>query len=140
MRRFGSKFSAQIAPSYSHHNVVYGEWDINENDPTDTLGVNAMENGTFALSIGMRYKVNATTVIMAGYDQPLTQHSINQPLPNISLGVELNTSSHAFQIFIQNYNAIVPQENYQFNQNDFTKTSDGGVWLIGFNMTRLWSF
>jgi hypothetical protein len=136
MRRFGNKFSAQIAPSYSHHNVVYGEWDI---EGTDTVGVNYMENGTFAISVGMRYKVNATTVIMAGYDQPLTQHSINPPKPNISLGVELNTSSHAFQIFIQNYNAIVPQENFQFNQNDFTKTSDGGVWLIGFNMTRLWS-
>ncbi len=136
MRRFGNKFSAQIAPSFSHHNAVLGELEISDTDTT----VNYMENDTWGISVGVRYKVNATTVIMAGYDQPLTMHSINQPKPNISLGIELNTSSHAFQIFVQNYNAIVPQENFQFNQNDFTKTSDGGVWLIGFNMTRLWSF
>ncbi|MCF8339241.1 MAG: DUF5777 family beta-barrel protein, partial [Bacteroidales bacterium] len=31
---------------------------------------------------------------------------------------------------------IINQENVMYNQNDF---SDDG-WLIGFNITRLWSF
>jgi hypothetical protein len=136
MRRFGNKFSAQIAPSFSHQNVVYGELETTATDTT----IVSMENDTWGISVGLRYKVTATTVIMAGYDQPLTQHEINQPKGNISLGVEFNTSSHAFQVFVQNYKGIVPQENFHFNQNDFTKTADGGVWLIGFNMTRLWSF
>ena len=136
MRRFGNKFSAQIAPSYTHHNVVFGEWDIDGADSTAVY----MENGTIGLSIGARYKATSTLVIMAGYDVPLTKHSINQPKPNISLGIEMNTSAHAFQVFIQNYNAIVPQENFMFNQNDFSNPGSRGAWLIGFNMTRLWSF
>ena len=136
MRRFGNKFSAQIAPSYSHQNVVYGEWEINGADSTARY----MENGTWGLSIGARYKVSATTVVMVGYDVPLTKHEIKQPKPNISLGVELNTSAHAFQIFIQNYSGIVPQQNFTFNQNDFANPGNRGAWLIGFNMTRLWSF
>lgn len=133
MRRFGSKFSAQLAPSYTHYNAV--KWE--EQSDGSFL---RMENDTWGLSVGARYKVSPTMIIMLGYDQPLTQHDINQPKPSINIGLEIATSSHAFQIFFTNYNRIQPQENYMFNQNDFTKTSDGGVWLIGFNITRLWSF
>ena len=141
MRRFGNKFSAQIAPSYSHQNVVYGEWNINKDvEPADTVGVNYMENDIFGLSIGLRYKVTATTVIMAGYDQPFTSNEYKKPKPNISIGVEFNTSAHAFQVFVQNNSGIVPQQNFLFNQNDFSNPGSRGAWLIGFNMTRLWSF
>jgi hypothetical protein len=132
MRRFGSKFSAQIAPSYTHYNAV--PWE--EQDGT----WQHMENDTWGISLGARYKVTPTMIIMLGYDQPLTQHDINQPKPSINIGLEIATSAHAFQIFFTNYNKIQPQENYMFNQHDFTETSDGGVWLIGFNITRLWSF
>ena len=133
MRRFGKKFSAQIAPSYSHYNAT-----IWEEQPDGTSL--RMENDTWGLSVGARYKVTSTMVIMLGYDQPLTQHDINQPKPSINIGLEINSSSHAFQVFFTNYNKIQPQENYRFNQHDFTKTGDGSVWLIGFNITRLWSF
>ena len=133
MRRFGSKFSAQIAPSFSHYNATI--WEV-QDDGTSLR----MENDTWGVSFGARYKVSPTMIIMLGYDQPLTQHDINQPKPSINFGLEIATSSHAFQIFFTNYNKIQPQENYRFNQHDFTETSDGGVWLIGFNITRLWSF
>lgn len=132
MRRFSKKFSAQLGPSYSHYNAT--TW---EEQPDGTSL--RMENDTWGLSVGAAIKVTSTVVIMLGYDQPLTQHDINQPKPSINIGVELNSSSHAFQIFFTNYDKIQPQENYRFNQNDFTKTGDGGVWLIGFNITRLWS-
>ena len=133
MRRFGSKLSAQLGPSYTHYNAV--KWEEQSDG-----SFQHMENDTWGLSIGARYKVSPTMIIMLGYDQPLTQHPINQPKPSINIGLEIATSSHAFQIFFTNYNRIQPQENYMFNQNDFTETSDGGVWLIGFNITRLWSF
>lgn len=133
MRRFNNKFSAQVAPSFSHYNATVWE-------EQDDGSFERMKNDTWGVSVGARYKFNATTVLMLGYDQPLTQHPINQPKPSINVGIELNSSSHAFQIFITNNNKIQPQENFRFNQNDFTKTGDGGVWLIGFNITRLWSF
>jgi len=133
MRRFGSKFSAQIAPSYSHYNATYWE----EQPDGSSL---RMKNDALGLSVGARYKITSTMILMLGYDQPISQHDVNQPKPSINVGLELATSSHAFQIFITNNNKIIPQENFRFNQNDFTKTGDGSVWLIGFNITRLWSF
>lgn len=129
MRRFGKKFSAQLAPSWTHYNAV--TWEQQEDGTYEH-----MNNDTWGLSVGARYKISSTMIIMAGYDQPLTQHPINQPKPSINFGLEISTSSHAFQIFATNNNKIQPQENFMFNQNDF---GDGG-WLIGFNITRLWSF
>ena len=71
-----------------------------------------------------------------GYDQPLTQHTTNNPHPNICLGIETTTSAHAFQVYVGNYYGIVPQSNSMFNRNDYTE----GQFLIGFNITRLWNY
>jgi hypothetical protein len=129
-RRITPKLSAQLAPSVSHFNVVEG-YISREGEVEGT-----MKNNHYALHIGGRYKFSGQTSIIAGYDQPLTEHLTNNPHPNISFGVEVATSSHAFQIFFTNYNALVPQENNMFNPNDFRD----GDFLIGFNITRLWSF
>jgi len=125
-RRFSPKFSLQIAPSISHYNLV------------ETF----MENDRIAVAVGGRYKISSNTSIMFDYSQPLTQWDdpdrpdVDFNLPGISLGVEFGTSGHAFQLFITNYNGIVPQKNYMFNQNDFFK----GDVLIGFNITRKYNF
>jgi Membrane bound beta barrel domain (DUF5777) len=125
-RRFSPKFSLQIAPSISHYNLV------------ETF----MENDRIAVAVGGRYKISSNTSIMFDYSQPITQWDdpdrpdVDFNLPGISLGVEFGTSGHAFQLFITNYNGIVPQKNYMFNQNDFFK----GDFLIGFNITRLYNF
>ncbi len=129
MKRFNNKFSAQLAPSYTHYNAV--KWEQQTDGTWES-----MENDTWGISVGARYKITSQTIIMLGYDQPLTTHAINDPLPSINIGVEFVTSSHAFQVFATNNNKIQPQENFMYNQNDF---GDGG-WLIGFNITRLWSF
>ena len=69
---------------------------------------------------------------IANFDIPMTSHETDGPEPNISFGIEIVTSSHAFQLFMGNYWWIVPQENNFNNQNT--------EFLIGFNITRLWSF
>ncbi|MEN8249584.1 MAG: DUF5777 family beta-barrel protein [Bacteroidota bacterium] len=132
MRRFGKKFSAQVAPSFSHFNAVVNELQVDGSDSTWV----SQKNDTWAISVGMRYKITPTVILMLGYDQPITQHPVNQPKGSINVGVNIVTSSHAFQIFFTNYDRIQPQDNFMFNQNDFSK----GEFVIGFNMTRLWSF
>lgn len=125
-KRFSPKFSLQIAPSISHYNLV------------ETF----MENDRVAIAIGGRYKISSNTSILFDYSQPITQWDdperpdMDFNLPGISLGVEFGTSGHAFQLFITNYNGIVPQKNYMFNQNDFFD----GDFLIGFNITRKYNF
>lgn len=129
-RKITEKFSAQFATSFSWFNNVEAYVD-NKGDIQKK-----MKNGHLAISFLGRYKISTKTSIIAGYDQPLTQHTTNNPHPNICFGLETNTSSHAFQVFAGNYYGIVPQSNNVFNQNDYRD----GQFVIGFNMTRLWNF
>lgn len=129
-RKITDKFSAQVAPSFSWFNNV--EAYVDENDKIQKK----MNNGHLAISVLGRYKVSEKSAIIAGYDQPLTQHKTNNPHPNICFGFETTTSSHAFQVFFGNYYGIVPQSNNVFNRNDYRD----GQFLIGFNITRLWNF
>ena len=119
-KRFSPNVSFQIAPSVSHYNLV---------DPT-------IKNDLFAIAIGGRVKVSPQTSILIDYSQPITQFDANQPKPGFSIGAEFATSAHEFQIFLSNYNGIVPQKNYMYNQYDFFK----GDFLIGFNITRIYNF
>ena len=130
-RRFNSKLSIQIAPSVSHYNIVE----------------NTMRNDMVAVAVGARYKISPQTSITVDYSQPITEFLMDNPSPGISLGLEFSTSAHAFQLFITNYQGIVPQKNYMFNQNDgFGKGEfnpfggGGGQFLIGFNITRIYNF
>ena len=119
--------SAQAAFSFSHFNRV----PAYKND--EGVEESRMKNDHMALSIIARYKISDATAFIGGYDQPLTKHELNNPYPNISLGFEIATPLHAFQMFIGNYRWQVPQYNNVFNQNDFSE----GEFVIGFNITRL---
>jgi len=129
-RKITDKFSAQVAPNFSWYNNV--EAYVDKNGEIQKK----MENGHFAISVLGRYKITEKSSIIAGYDQPLTQHTTNNPHPNICFGFETTTSSHAFKVFMGNYYGIVPQSNNVFNQNDFRD----GQFVIGFNISRLWNF
>uniref|UniRef100_UPI0040482611 DUF5777 family beta-barrel protein n=1 Tax=Mariniflexile sp. TaxID=1979402 RepID=UPI0040482611 len=126
-RRFSPKVSLQIAPSISHYNLVESY----------------MDNTRVAVAFGGRVKISENTSLMLDYSQPITQFgddpdrpTFDTNLPGVSAGFEFSTSGHAFQLFITNFNGIVPQKNYMFNQNDFFK----GDFLIGFNITRRYNF
>lgn len=119
-KRFSPNVSFQIAPSVSHYNLV---------DKT-------MQNDLVSVAIGGRVKISPQTSILIDYSQPITQFDDNQPKPGFSIGAEFATSAHEFQIFLSNYNGIVQQKNYMFNQHDFFK----GDFLIGFNITRIYNF
>ena len=131
-RKFTKNFSAQISPSLSHFNMIES----------------TMSNDHIAIAIYGRYKVSPTASIIAGYDQPITKHDLNNPNPNLSLGIEFKTSSHAFQIFIANYWDINQQRNNMFNTNNPFGSyedsqghkHDGFQYLLGFNITRLWNW
>ena len=58
------------------------------------------------------------------------------PKAFFAIGWEISTSTHAFQLFIGTADALNPQYNALMNQNDWTE----GELMIGFNITRLWSF
>lgn len=138
------RISLQVAPSISHYNNVEGVLDA------DGIVQRNMKNDHVAIAFMGRYKVSDKMNVLINYDQPLTQHpglkKNTNPNPNLSVGVEFVTSAHAFQLIFGNYQGITPQSNNYFNHNAPFKytTADGtemkgGMFLIGFNITRLWN-
>jgi hypothetical protein len=120
-RKINDMFSIQVAPTFTYFNSVpiY----------SDTTGY---KNMNFGLHAGARANLFGAHSLMVEYDQLLTKQDLDeQPKPNLSLGWEISTATHCFQVFVTNYSNIVNQYNLLFNQNDFTK----GDYLFGFNIT-----
>lgn len=116
-KRFSKMFSLQLAPSYSHYNVVDAP----------------MNNDLFAIEFGGRAKVTSTMSILLDVNQPITSQE-NIPKSGFSVGTEFSTVGHTFQIFISNYRGIINQQSNMFNQNEFFE----GDFAIGFNISRTW--
>jgi hypothetical protein len=115
-RKFNDKFSVQVAPSFFYYNAVD----------------QGLKNANFAIHAGGRAKIIGYNSIIFEYDQLLTKQDIAiQPKPNLSIGYEIGTGTHAFQIFVANYSGIINQKNLLYNTNDFAS----GGFLVGFNIT-----
>jgi len=120
-RKINDMFSVQVAPSVAYFNSVpqYSETTY-------------YKNLNFGVSVGARANLFGDHSLMLEYDQLLTHQEIaEQPKPNLSLGWEIGTATHTFQVFVANYSQIINQRNLVFNTNDFTK----GDYLVGFNIT-----
>jgi hypothetical protein len=116
-KRISKEVSFQIAPSYSHYNVIDAP----------------MSNDLFAIEFGGRVKVTSGMSILLDVNQPITSQEI-APKSGFSIGTEFSTVGHAFQIFVSNYRGIVNQKSNMFNQYEFFE----GDFAIGFNISRTW--
>jgi Membrane bound beta barrel domain (DUF5777) len=116
-KRISKEISFQIAPSYSHYNVIDAP----------------MSNDLFAIEFGGRVKVTSSMSILLDANQPITSQEI-APKSGFSIGTEFSTVGHAFQIFVSNYRGIVNQQSNMFNQYEFFE----GDFAIGFNISRTW--
>ena len=117
-RKFNQRLSVQVSPSFAHFNAVDSIWH------NDYIGVGA----------AARYKIFGEFSIIAEYEQAFSYKTLESyqqaPLPNLSLGFEIATGTHCFQLFAANYDKITPQKNLAANMNDFTK----GEILVGMNV------
>ena len=122
-RKMSEKLSLQVAPYLAYFNSVPVY--------SDSTGY---KNLNLGFSAGGRYNVTGNHSLLLEYDQLLTKQDLadeDHPKPNLSLGWEINTGTHAFQIFVANYSNIINQYNLLFNSNDFAD----GEFLVGFNIT-----
>jgi len=120
-RKLSEKVSVQVAPSVAYFNSVpiY----------SDSTGY---KNFNLGLSVGARANLFGNHSLIVEYDQLLTKQDLDeQPKPNLSLGWEIGSATHTFQVFVANYSSIINQRNLVFNTNDFTE----GDFLVGFNIT-----
>lgn len=120
-------FSAQASLNFTHFNAVSATRD------EDGVKYPDQKNDHFSASLLARYKISDAFAFIGNFDIPITEHPVVNPYGNICLGVELATPLHAFQVFVGNYQWIVPQYNNMRNQYNWAD----GQFLIGFNITRL---
>jgi hypothetical protein len=128
-RKFGKHISLQLGLAYVHYNIVDSTMKYTHNDKS-------FRNDNINIAGIGRLKVTPQTSIILSYSQPVLTYLNTTPWPNFGLGVEISTSTHAFQIFITSAQGLVPQETVMYNNNN---PYNGGI-LVGFNITRLWSF
>lgn len=126
-RKFNSWLTIQTAISFSHYNAVDSLYDH------DKIG----------LHFAGRAKISPQGSILFNYDIPLhiqgiseNKEFLNPSKPNLVIGAEISTSTHAFQIFLGTSTGLLPQEIIMNNQNEF---ANNGM-AFGFVITRLWNF
>ncbi len=126
-RKFTDWLSIQAGASFTHYNMA--GWDYNH----DIIGAHV--NG--------RIKFSPQGSLIFMYDHPLKIKDISEqwtwdthPKPNLAVGVEIFTFTHAFQMYVGTADGIIPQDIMMYNQKDW---KDKGL-AIGFTITRLWMF
>lgn len=129
-RKFCDWFTLQATASFTHYNKVQSDMDH------DKIGIGVNGRVKFSPQSSVIFQFDAPLKIK-GITEQTNFDEMDQPNPNVAIGYEVSTGTHAFQIFISNTVGIVPQENYVYNQEDWKKISN---WRFGFVMTRLWGF
>jgi hypothetical protein len=125
-RKFNDKFSLQLSPTFLHRNKVELATD---------------QNDIFALGIGARYKISKRTSLNAEYfyvpkDQLGRDANGIQRVPSLSLGVDIETGGHVFQLHFTNSLGMVER---QFLAETTQSWADGSI-HYGFNISRTFSF
>jgi hypothetical protein len=128
--KLNSHFSFQASVFYAHLNIV------------DSA---LLTHDRIGYSIIGRYKFSPQSSVLIGFNSNMVSLDKNlspftntkDPLkPDFSIGYEVSTGSHQFQIFIAAADAILNQDVRFSNQNDFFNKQI----LFGFNITRQWGF
>ena len=125
-RKFTEWLSVQAGASFTHYNMV--KWEQNH----DIVGIHGLA----------RIKVSPQSSLTFNYNQPLKIEALSEQSempdyqPNLAIGWQIATYTHAFQIYISNAPGMLPMDNMMFNTRKFDK--DGIA--IGFTITRLWNF
>jgi hypothetical protein len=119
-RKFNSNFSLQIAPTMVHENLV--DSSFNSND-------------IFAIGGGARFKLTQRSSINIEYYYVLPGTKLPGTYNTLSIGYEIETGGHVFQIHLSNSTGMTERTFVAENPG---KWSDGDI-HIGFNISRVFT-
>lgn len=126
-RKINEWLSVQANASFTHYNITEPGIDHDK----VSVGFNGRANFSPQSSILFQYDIPLQI-------QGIAEHRefLNPAKPNLGIGWEIRTSTHAFHIYLSSIDGMIPQHSMLYNQNDWTK----GDMMIGFSITRMWSF
>lgn len=128
-RKFSEKLSLQLAPSFFHENTLRDILDTN-NQP---ILPNPQDNSQFAIGIGGRYKLTSRWSVNADYAAHLNRASSAITKNPLSIGVDLETGGHVFQMHFTNSRAMHEAGFLGQTTGDWGK----GEIAFGFNLVRV---
>ena len=116
-RKFSSAISIQLTPTYIHRNLVEKKTD---------------DNDVWALGAGGRFKLTKRVSLNLEYYYILSEQTEKDYYNSFTIGFDIETGGHVFQLFFTNSQGIV-------EQHFIPKTT--GNWLdgdihFGFNISR----
>lgn len=121
-RKFNDKFSLQIMPTHVHRNLVE---------------TRAEGNSIFALGSAARYKfVKRVSVNLESYYVFPNQLGLTQQPYSFSLGFDVETGGHVFQLFFSNSIGFIEKAFIGENTADFFR----GDIHFGFTISRVFDF
>ena len=119
-RKMSEKLSLALVPSFVHRNFVE-----ESNDAHDL----------FLMGVGGRYKLGPRFSLNGEYHHFLTQTFGDAFSPSLSLGVDIETGGHVFQLHITNARGMFERS---FLAEPAGSWADGDVYF-GFNLSRVFT-
>jgi opacity protein-like surface antigen len=120
-RKFGNALTLQIMPSYVHKNLVPTSDDHND---------------IFTLGAGGRVKISERVSVNAEYHHIFPGQVVSTKVyDSFSLGVDIETGGHVFQVFLTN---SYGEYEETFLTDTRGKWSNGDIYL-GFNINRMFT-
>lgn len=117
-RKFSSRLSAVIIPTFVHRNFVAADDD----------------NNTFSISGGLRCKFTPSASIILDYSHTLGRDNLVLPHADVlGAGIEIETGGHVFTVMFTNASGII-ENDYLVNTMD---TWSKGGFKFSFNISRM---
>ena len=119
-RKFSNAFSLQLMPTLIHENIVYNA---------------SSSNDLFALGAGAKIQLTPRSNINLEYYYQLPEYKLPNTYNTFSIGYELETAGHVFQLHFTNSTGMTERTVISENQGQWSK----GDIHFGFNISRVFT-
>lgn len=119
-RKFSNWTSIQIMPTWVHRNLTVTK---------------AENNDVFLIGVAARQKITNRVAVTAEYTYAFPNQLALDIVPTLSLGVDIETGGHVFQLMLTNSNGT---DHRSFLTESNQTWRDGGI-RFGFNVSRVFT-
>lgn len=119
-RKFSDRFSLQISPTVVHRNLV---------------ATRAEKNDVYGLGVGGRVKLTKRVALNVEYTYVLPDQIAPQYTNGLSLGFDIETGGHVFQLHFTNSTGMIEKAFFTENTGNW---SNGDI-HFGFNISRVFT-
>jgi hypothetical protein len=130
-RKFGSRLSIELIPTFQHRNFVLG--NINPDNSKEET------NDLISFGGGFRLKMTRRISLIADYFYTLSPYRMNNsasPYYNpLAIGIEIETGGHVFHLNFTNASGIIENNFIPNTTDNWLK----GGYKFGFNISRVFN-